>query len=173
MMKTIRKISYLLLVISILPILSSCNNEDDVVKIFTGKTWKMTFIAKEGSKEQYNFWGEQGMTSENAAYKNSMDALAKEGNFILNFEGGDLNGTAGGSFGGRASTTSVSGTWNANGESKRLDITVEGKPVDKDVYGKAFITGLQNAIRYGGDENNLYIYYKDGQTTKFLAFHPQ
>lgn len=172
-MKTIRKISYLLLIISMLPILSSCNNEDDVIKIFTGKTWKMTFIANEGSQRQYNFWGEQGMNSENAAYKNSMDALAKDGNFILNFEGGDLNGIAGGSFGGRATTASVSGTWNANGESNKLNMVVEGNPSDKDVFGKAFVTGLQNAIRYEGDEKNLYIYYKDGQTTKFMAFRAQ
>lgn len=172
-MKTIRKFSYLVLIISILSILSSCNNEDDVIKIFTGKTWKLSFIANEGTQRQYNFWGEAGMTAGNTAYENSMDALKKEVNFILNFEGGDLNGTAGGSFGGRATNASVSGTWNANGESNKLNITVEGNPSDKDVLGKAFVTGLQNAIRYEGDEKNLYIYYKDGQTTKFLAFRAQ
>lgn len=172
-MKTIRRIGYLLLIISILPILSSCNNEDDVIKIFTGKTWKMTFIAAEGSQKQFNFWGDQGMTSDNAAFTKSMDALAKDGNFVLNFEGGDLNGTAGGSFGGRATTTSVSGTWNANGESNKLNINVEGNPNDKDVLGKAFITGLLNATRYEGDEKNLYIYYKDGSSIKFMAFRAQ
>lgn len=33
--------------------------------------------------------------------------------------------------------------------------------------------GLRNAYRYSGDSQNLYIYYKEGQTVKFMAFRPQ
>lgn len=171
MKKKFKNISFLLLMIVLLPSLSGCNNEDDVISIFTGKTWKLTFIAAEGTRKQFNFWGEAGMTPSNSAYTKSMDALANKGNFILNFEGTDLNGTTGGSFNGRGITASMDGSWNANGESRELKINLKGKPSETDDLAKAFITGLQNAFKYEGDEWNLYIYYKDGATIKFMAFH--
>ena len=37
----------LLLVTLFLPALSACDQEDDVIDIFTGKTWYMTYIAVE------------------------------------------------------------------------------------------------------------------------------
>lgn len=171
MKKKFKNISFLLLMIVLLPSLSGCNNEDDVIGIFTGKTWKLTFIAAEGTRKQFNFWGEAGMNPGNKAYTNSMDALSNDETFRLNFEGTDLNGTTGGSFNGRGITSSVSGFWNANGESHELKIKLDSKSSEKDVLAKAFITGLENAFKYDGDEKNLYIYYKEGQTTKFMAFH--
>ena len=33
--------------------------------------------------------------------------------------------------------------------------------------------GLKNAFKYGGDNKNLYIYYKEGHTVKFISFAPQ
>ena len=170
MKETIKKTGYLLLIIVMLPIFSSCNNEDDVIEIFVGKTWKLTFIAAEGTQKQFNFWGEKGMAANNPAYVNSMNALAQEGNFILNFEGSDVNGLPGGAFNGKVTSTSVGGTWSASGKNQNLTINVTGSSSDKDVLGQAFITGLLNAIRYEGDSKNLYIYYKEGQTTKFMAF---
>lgn len=171
MKKKIKNISFLLLMAVLIPSLSGCNNKDDVISIFTGKTWKLTFIAAEGTRKQFNFWGEAGMDASNKAYTNSMDALAKSGNFILYFAGTDLNGTVGGSFNGRGIATSVEGSWNANSENKKLNIALSNKPSENDVLAKAFITGLENAFKYDGDENNLYIYYKEGLTTKFMAFH--
>ena len=44
---------------------------------------------------------------------------------------------------------------------------------DSDILAQAFLTGLQNAVRYSGDSQYLYIYYEDGQTTKCMAFHIQ
>lgn len=45
---------------------------------------------------------------------------------------------------------------------------------DTDKYlGKAFMDGLKSAFKYGGDNKNLYIYYKEGQTVKFISFAPQ
>ncbi|HAZ57750.1 MAG TPA: DUF4847 domain-containing protein, partial [Bacteroides graminisolvens] len=37
----------------------------------------------------------------------------------------------------------------------------------------AFLNGLNNATSYKGDENNLYIYFKEGQRTRCLLFHVQ
>lgn len=36
----------MLLMLSLLPLLSGCDNEDDVVGIFTGKTWKLSISVK-------------------------------------------------------------------------------------------------------------------------------
>ena len=46
----------LLLVVLFLPVLSACDQEDDVIDIFTGKTWYMTYIAVEGQNKMYDFW---------------------------------------------------------------------------------------------------------------------
>ena len=37
-----------MLLVTALPVLCGCNNEDDVVEIFTGKTWKLSKISAEG-----------------------------------------------------------------------------------------------------------------------------
>ncbi len=145
-----------------------CNNEDDVIEIFTGNTWKMTYIAAEGSHRQFDFWG-----GDESARETSMDELAKEGNFTLTFVGTDLSETTGGEFSGRGIQSSVSGEWSANGETHDLSLgNVKTSRNETDALGRAFITGLNNAYRYGGDNQNLYIYYKDNNTVKFMAFRP-
>lgn len=168
MKKLIKNISYLLLVLFMLPVFSGCNNEDDVVDIFTGRTWKLTFIAAEGSTKQFDFWN-----GNETARKSSMDALALKSTFILNFVGSDLSEFTGGQFTGQGIKAAITGDWKANGETNKLTVSgMRTTQSETDALAKAFITGLQNAIRYEGDNNNLYIYYKEGQTTKFLALHP-
>ena len=46
MKKQILKYIGILFAIMLIPALSGCNDTDDVQKIFTGKTWKMTYITK-------------------------------------------------------------------------------------------------------------------------------
>lgn len=48
MKKQILKYIGILFAIMLIPTLSGCNDTDDVQKIFTGKTWKMTYITKKG-----------------------------------------------------------------------------------------------------------------------------
>lgn len=151
----------------LLPVVASCNDEDNVEEIFTDKTWKLTFIALEGQTKQFDFWD-----GNETARKNSMEKLGKEGNFKLTFEGTTDDSLIKGSFSGQAISTTVSGSWSANGKSNSLSISLSKNPSESDVLGRAFLNGLKNAFRYEGDVNNLYIYYKDGQTTKFMAFHP-
>lgn len=159
---------YLLIGIVVLPTLSGCDSEDDVVAIFTGKTWKLTYIAMEGSNKQFDFWN-----GNEAARENSMKALAVEDNFTLIFEGTDLNTSTGGSINGKAISATITGQWTANGENQKLTITPRVNGSEKDVFAKAFLEGLQNAVKYSGDEDNLFIHYKDGQTTKFMGLKPQ
>ena len=49
MKKQILKYIGILFAIMLIPALSGCNDTDDVQKIFTGKTWKMTYITKKGA----------------------------------------------------------------------------------------------------------------------------
>ena len=53
--------------------------------------------------------------------------------------------------------------WSANGDNRELKITIKnGGGTDGDKYlGKAFMDGLKSAFKYGGDNKNLYIYYKE------------
>ena len=52
-----------------------------------------------------------------------------------------------------------------------MDTNLSGN--ETDVLAKAFINGLQNVIRYEGDANNLFIYFSDGQTVKYMGFTPK
>jgi len=160
----------LLIVVLTLPALSGCNEKDDVISIFTGKTWKLTYIAEKGKEQKmYDFWG-----SNETAYQNSMNFLKSDANFLVTFEGGEVNGTVIGTFTGNATTAGISGKWTADGENQTLttsDIKTTGS--DKDTFlGKAFIYGLSNAKKYKGDDNNLFIYYEEGQRTFVLFLHP-
>lgn len=159
----------LLIAFSMVLMLTGCTNKDDVISIFTGKTWKLTYISEKGKNIMYNFWG-----NDDTGYQSSMDALKSSSNFIIVFEGSDLNGVTGGSFNAYATSTKISGQWNADGSSNKLTISNVSAGTDADAYiGKSFIYGLENAQSYSGDENNLFIYYTEGQRTFFLAFAPQ
>ena len=164
----IRHLIGTVLMLCLFPALTGCNDEDDVMAIFTDKTWKMTFIALEGQTQQFDFWD-----GDSSARKKSMEKLGKEGNFTLNFDGSPGGSIGQGEFTGQGISSSVSGTWSADGSSNSLSISLSKNPSESDVLGKAFLNGLKNAFRYEGDVNNLYIYYKEGQTTKFMAFRPQ
>lgn len=156
----IRKISSAIVLSFILITLMGCNTEDDVLEIFLGKTWKLTYIATEDSHAPFDFWGD-GKSGEHYA-----EALEGENAFILNFEGTDFNGTTGGTFNARALTATINGNWNANGDSKDMTTNnVEVSHSESNALAQAFIRGLQNAIRYGGDSSNLYIYYEDNDNT--------
>lgn len=166
-MKSIFRFGSILLLTLAMPLLVGCNNHDDVEGIFTDKTWKMTFIALEGQTKQFDFWN-----GDDNARRLSMERLGKENNFNLNFEGNSDDSLIKGTFSGRGVNTTVSGSWSANGENNALSFALSKTPTESDVLGKAFLNGLKNAFRYEGDINHLYIYYKDGQTTKFMAFVP-
>lgn len=163
-----RYIYSLLITVLLIPALSGCDEEDDIIDIFTGKTWYMTYIAVEGQNGMYDFW--QG---NEAARKKSIETI-KGDNYTLIFEGAKLETTVGGTFSGRATSTSANGQWNANGDSHKLEMILKNPGTDGDKYlGQAFMEGISKAFKYGGDNKNLYIYYKDGQTVKFMSFAPQ
>jgi len=177
-MKMKTKLTYLLLLL-LLPLLGGCDEEDDVLEIFTEKTWtgkawkiktwKLTYIALEGQHQMFDFWNEDT----NAAQR-SLQLLEQGSTFIIEFNGGETADYVGGDFEARAVNRSVTGNWAANGASRELRLTdLHTSGNDTDPLARAFLTGLENTVRYSGDSQNLYIYYEDGQTTKCMAFHVQ
>lgn len=168
-MKMNKKLTYLLLLL-LLPLLGGCDEEDDVIQIFTGKTWKLTYISLEGQHEWFNFWN----NDQNAAERSSQ-LLAQGATFTIEFFGSETGQNTNGEFEARAVNQSFTGYWTANGSSRELRLTNirSTGSSDTDILARAFSTGLQNAIRYSGDSQYLYIYYEDGQTTKCMSFHIQ
>ena len=172
-MKMKTRLTYLLLLL-LLPLLGGCDEEDDVLEIFRGngqqpKTWKLTYIALEGQHQMFDFWNEDT----NAA-RRSMQLLEQGSTFIIKFGAAVTTNYVGGWFKAQAVNRSVTGNWAANGASRELRLTdLHTSGNDTDPLARAFLTGLENTVRYSGDSQNLYIYYEDGQTTKCMVFHVQ
>lgn len=167
-MKMKKKLTYLLLLL-LLPLLGGCDTEDNVLEIFTGKTWKLTYIALEGQHQMFDFWNEN-----TDAAQRSLQLLEQGSTFIIEFNGSETADYVGGDFEAQAVNRSITGNWAANGASRELSLNnLRTSGNDSDILAQAFLTGLQNAVRYSGDSQYLYIYYEDGQTTKCMAFHIQ
>lgn len=171
MKRVIRNICCLLLVFASLPLASGCSNEDDVVGIFTGKTWKLSRLTDKDSERQFYF----GLWQDEKAERKSREALRAKGNFTLNFEGTELDGELmGTTANGQGIRSSVSGTWNVDGKSQSLSLNLKvSGSAESDALAKAFISGLQNVYKYEGDANSLTLYFKDGQTIRVMGFTPQ
>ncbi len=167
-MKMKKKLTYLLPLL-LLPLLGGCDTEDNVLEIFTGKTWKLTYIALEGQHQMFDFWNE-----DTDAARRSLQLLEQGSTFIIEFNGSETADYVGGDFEAQAVNRSITGNWAANGASRELSLNnLRTSGNDSDILAQAFLTGLQNAVRYSGDSQYLYIYYEDGQTTKCMAFHIQ
>ncbi|MDR0973875.1 MAG: DUF4847 family protein [Prevotellaceae bacterium] len=163
MKNQLRFLLLLLLGISI----SACNQEDDVEGIFTGKTWKLTGIFENGSPERMcmDYWN-----GNSDAYHHSVDLLGNNSMFYLTFNGLSDGDVIRGSFAGQATTTQLSGEWSADAVSRNFAVSMQSLS-DADILGKAMIEGLRNATSYGGDYNNLRIYFKRGTSERHLLFH--
>lgn len=172
MKKTIRNIANLLLVLSLLPLTCGClNNEDDVIEIFVGKTWKLTRLTTKGSSARFL----PGLWNDEATYNQSMERLDAASNYVLNFEGIELNGElTNASVNGRAINRTLDGTWQVDGVKKTLTISVKGAgAAETDPLAKEFINGLGKVSRYDGDSQSLTLFYEEGSVTKVMGFKAQ
>ena len=64
----------MLLMFSLLPLLSGCDNEDDVIGIFTGKPWKLSRLANKDSNRQF-YSGSSADSPIKAAMPNSIQTF--------------------------------------------------------------------------------------------------
>lgn len=165
-----RNVSLLCLLFPLWALLGGCNNEDDLIEIFTGKTWKLARLTTEGSKAPFlaDLW------SGDKEYQNSINALQQENTFTLTFEGNEVNGEL---MGTRVAIRGVrvnipEATWTADGKNQSLTISGKANTTESDPLAKEFIKGVLNVYKYEGDSGTLTLYYKDGQATKVLGFKP-
>ena len=150
-------------------LLSGCNTKDDVIEIFTRKTWKLSRLTDKDSSAQFypGLWN-----YDNEAMIRSLNCLYNQENtFTLNFEGSELDGKLmGTTITGQGINTTINGTWDANGKSGSLSIRVKTTGSENDALVRAFVNGLQNVYKYEGDANSLTLFYKDGNITRVMGF---
>lgn len=162
------KYRYLIFLIALLPVLCGCNDSDDVMKIFTGKTWKLTYITKKNDHKPFDFWENPETTRKAQQYIEST-----AGAFTVTFQGISKENSVKGTLAGQLKLKNLSGNWYADGESQAFS-TSQLSGSEKDEYGIAnkFMDGLSKAKSYSGNTDNLYLYYKDDAGRDLcLVFH--
>ncbi len=153
--------------VMLLPLLlGGCTTSDDVQAIFTGKTWKMTYISTDNGQGWYNF---SDLTP--ADYEVWTPKTGSK-SFTISFTGSENDHVISGTFTGSGSV-SASGKWNANGESQKFGAKVESSNVTAGgKIGAKIIEILKTADKYSGDEDNLFIYCTYERDRIFMAFKP-
>jgi hypothetical protein len=161
------KLKHILLISLLLPMLGACSQTDDIIKIFTGKTWKLTNVndSKGDCTREY--------FSNTAQWEESMKLLSDKGNFVITFTGAEVNGEVIGAYSGRAARTAISGKWTANGKTNAFSVSGQADPDSReDVLGRVFIRALINAYKYEGDTaGNLTIHFKENGADKYLLLN--
>ena len=160
----------MMLTLLTLTALNGCSKEDDVKIIFTGKTWKMSYIFREGNPKAYvNFWGE-----DREAEAKSIATQKLDGNYELEFSGTEIDGAFNGSLSGKGVSASFKGTWRADGETRVMSTyDMKWTGIESDVLAKQFQKAVNTAYKYSGDSNALYIHYKDEEVPYVMALLPK
>ena len=149
----------------LLPLFSGYNDSDDLQGIFTGKTWKLTYINLKDKGGWMNGFSEKSIKILNE----------NQESYTITFTGTEEdNRISNGAVKGRIITADLTGTWSANGKNNEFHASVTDVNENDDL-AKEFIKGLNNASSYIGDDNGLFLYYNPAgsQQTYVLAFHVQ
>ena len=158
-MRNPKKIKGVWGVVLMLPLLfGSCNNTDDVQSIFTGRTWRLSYIAQKGKNGMLDPYRFSDVTQTNY---NAWDASTGDRSFRIDFDGTTTDNVIAGTFDGFGSVT-MTGTFQADGKNNEFlsRVTKSSQSVSSDNYAKKIIEGMKNANSYTGDNNNLYIYFE-------------
>lgn len=165
------KLNKLFTLLAVVLTLTACNNKDDVMEIFTGKTWKLTRLTTEGSSNRFL----SGLWDNENSYNNSIEKLNSSDNYILNFYGDNQSAeliepkfNANG-----INAKITNGTWKADGISKELVLSGKVTGAETDPLAKEFMKALLLIYKYEGDNRTLTLYYKDGKINKIMGFIAQ
>lgn len=141
------KLKHILYLLLALPLMCSCNNEDDIEEIFVSGTWNVGNFYNGGTWSKYD--------NDGARPKYTKEEDIKALNFMtVNFlEDGTLQG--------KINTGNFTGKWSANADGRTVSITqlvYNGNPTGK---GKELIEALKKAAYYKGDRNYLKLAPED------------
>lgn len=146
---------------------SGCNDTDDVAGIFTGKTWKLTYITKANGHGWYKF--------ADVDDSNIMEYADGKKTFMLVFSGTVEDDIIQGTFTGQRRNH---GQRNLECERQKPGIpgmkVEKGTPIDsKDRIAEKILEGMKKANSYkGSDSRNLYLYYQTDKENLCLVFAP-
>lgn len=130
------RLKYILYILLLFPIFTSCNNEDDVDKIFVSGTWYMQNFYTSG-------WDKKDFNSSVPKYTSNSDITTIQA-FTIQFEN---DGTF------IVKTTAVSaaltGRWSADGKNRKISISFNNSPKVSDL-AKEYTNALQDAQYYSG-----------------------
>ena len=144
------KLRHILCLLFALPLMTGCNNEDDINEIFISGTWNVGNFYIGGNWSKYDNDGARPKYTKEEDIK-TLNALTV--NFL---EDGTLQG--------QIATGTFSGKWSANGDGRTVSITnlkTNGTPSGK---SKEFIEALKNAAYYKGDSKYLKLAPQDKKT---------
>lgn len=147
-------------------VLAGCNNSDDVEAIFTQKTWKLTLIAADGQSTWAPLWNEESQR------QSDLDALRNNlQSFTLRFTGLVQDRQISGNLEGQLHNRSFTGTWTAHATQRNFSARLNDDSESSNL-AQAFKRGLSKAYAYEGDDENLYILYREeaGSTVTFRLF---
>ena len=166
----LKHIGYCLMACMLLITLHACDNEDDVIEIFTDKTWKLTRIANEGGSEQFY----KGLWNNENEEKSSREALKQKGTFTLTFNLAEVEGETIGTCEARGIRASINDA-SVSVDGKKHTMTISGKlsGSETDKLARAFLNGLLNVYKYEGDSQSMTLYFKDGNITRVMGFKAQ
>ncbi len=143
------KLKILCYILAVLPLLWSCNNEDDINEIFISGTWNVGNFYSKGNWDKNNEAGQPAYTKEE-------DLKALNQMSITFLEDGTAQGkTLNGSF---------TANWEANGKDRTIRISNLKVSPPATGKGKEFINALQDAAFYKGDSNYLKLAPEDKRT---------
>lgn len=146
------KLKHILYLFLALPLMYSCNDEDDINEIFVSGTWNVV-----------NYFGKANWDKENGepvykGDKEGIEALKIISNFSITFsEDGTFIGTM-------QNNSTFNGTWQANGKDRRIDLLIQGSPNTSSQFNREFINYLKEAYYYKGDSNVLLLAPKEKKT---------
>lgn len=136
------KLKHLFYMLLILPLLCSCNNEDDINEIFISGIWNVGNFYNGGDWNKVN-------DGARPAYTKEEDLKALNYMTVTFLEDGSLQG--------RLNNSTFTAKWSANGEDRTLSITNLKTTATPSGKAKQLIEALKNAAYYKGDKNYLKI----------------
>lgn len=143
------KLKQILYTLAMLPLLWSCNNEDNIHEIFVSGTWNVGNFYTGGNWNKHNESGLPRYTKEeDLKVLNQMTVLFLDNGTV---QGKTTNGT-------------FTAEWEANAKDRSVRITnikASAPPTGK---GKELIEALQKAAYYKGDSNYLKLAADDKKT---------
>ncbi|MGI6218743.1 MAG: DUF4847 family protein [Bacteroidaceae bacterium] len=135
--------------------LHSCNDEDDVNEIFTGKTWKLTYL---GSTDDWEDLSSGVNLNNYATEKRPLKS------YTVIFYEGSVRITG-------AENTVWTGTWSADGKNNTFHINITEKQGEGTTANeKTFLEQVAGACYYRGSAVLLRLF--DSERSNFVQFGP-